>query len=506
MDTAHPSGADDTLPRLFVSHSTRDRELVDKFIDLLVTGAGLSRDAVFASSLPDRGIPLGQEFVDHIKNELTRAALVVFVVSQDFYRSRFCICEMGAAWALGKRVAPLLVRPLQYSDVAEVFAGAQLGLLYSSADLDSLKVVIENVFGIRTNVEGWNPKRDQFLDYLAMRDADARERADVLDRGDVLESIVDSAIYVAPDTIPELRSQIVRHLRTGEVLPTTYSYVSDSGLHHWIELTGDPGYVAYHESIGFFAETASEIAALSEARLKKRSIDFVSLGPGTGQKDQKLLAAFVARLERTDAPLYYYPFDINPEMITTAVRRVTGDRDLTARLRIKAVVADFQSLTLFKPVYQYRQFPNCVVLLGNTLGNMRDDRGFLEKLYESAMLPQDILLLEVRTRGGQGAMGNEALNKKFDFGPLELLGVEYNSHKLTYKSTEGRSVIPKTVTTVATYAEVRYRGQTFRDVKLSYVHQYDVASLRAVAQEIGFEVVKQYENEFSAVLVLARPV
>jgi hypothetical protein len=122
-------------------------------------------------------------------------------------------------------------------------------------------------------------------------------------------------------------------------------------------------------------------------------------------------------------------------------------------LLVKGIIAPFDSLGLFSHVYQDRPAPNVLSLLGNTLGNMSDDFGFLETLLASGMWPGDLLLLEVRCHvdedaGAGPGMGDET-KKRLNFGPLEMLGATYEEHRelVTIRREHSRSVIPNTVTT-----------------------------------------------------------
>jgi hypothetical protein len=162
---------------------------------------------------------------------------------------------------------------------------------------------------------------------------------------------------------------------------------------------------------------------------------------------------------------------------------------------VKGIIAPFDSMGLFSHVYKDRSGPNVVGLLGNTLGNMSDDYGFLETLLASGMWPGDLLLLEVRCHvdeeAGQGPGMGEETKKRLNFGPLEILGASYEDHRelITVRREHSRSVIPGTVTTVTRCERVRCSGMTWRDVRLCYVHEYSEADLDAVLAEIGFMTV-----------------
>ena len=118
---------DNSLKKIFISHATKDKEIVEELIDLLET-IGISSTQIFCSSFEGYGIPLGGNFLDTIKEELSAEVLVLFVITNNFYDSKVCLCEMGAAWALSKEHIPIVVPPLSYSDIQAVIPLTQ-GLL-----------------------------------------------------------------------------------------------------------------------------------------------------------------------------------------------------------------------------------------------------------------------------------------------------------------------------------------------------------------------------------------
>lgn len=62
------------------------------------------------------------------------------------------------------------------------------------------------------------------------------------------------------------------------------------------------------------------------AQTPNRHVDFVSLGPGDGKKDRMLIRAFFeASCNPPVSSLYYYPYDINSQMITQSLKEIGED-------------------------------------------------------------------------------------------------------------------------------------------------------------------------------------
>ena len=320
-----------------------------------------------------------------------------------------------------------------------------------------------------------------------------------LARGEHFEGIIDATIYLHMDSLLGRVDHRLRELlNTGQPIPTYYAYLTHHGYLNWVRLTEDHRYTYYRSSVELCEANAGEIAAEIVRATGRADLDYVALGPGTGSKDRALISSLIAA-HPEGGPLYYYPYDINPAMIVHAIQTVLSG-ELEDRVYVKGIIAPFDSLGLFSYVYKDRAGPNVIALLGNTLGNMSDDSGFLETLFSNGMWPGDILLLEVRCHVDQEAVRapgiGEELKKRFNFGPLEILGAAYEDHQdlITIRRERARSVIPNTVTTVTRCEQVRCGGKTWHDVRLAYVHEYSEDDLDHLITDVGFTILRKVQR------------
>lgn len=325
-----------------------------------------------------------------------------------------------------------------------------------------------------------------------------RQTAKVLNRGEVFSDITDATFFLMNQRSDD-KEDIVRRIRNGGLIPPQYIYKSNRGSMLWLDLCQDPEYKYFVDSIEFFHENIDDILHTIGDDIVKNSPDYISLGPGNGAKDKMFLIRLIERQGIRNSEFFYYPFDCSPMLISDTIRNVTRSKTIFDAIKIKAVVCDF-SMTLksFSPVYQYRPEPNIFTLLGNTLGNMDQDGAFLHTVKE-AMFPGDILIIEVRSITSQPANigGSLDTNKKFDFTPLDMLGVEYDEEKLRYSIQPNRSNIPDTRTWIASYHDFSIPGDDnkYESAFLSYVHEYNPSSLEKVIEATGFEILKHYPKE-----------
>ncbi|HDY7978930.1 TPA: toll/interleukin-1 receptor domain-containing protein [Vibrio vulnificus] len=150
--------------KVFISHASKDASLVEEVIELLET-MGLESHQIFCSSFDGYGINLGENFLETLKQELSSDTLVLFILTKNFYQSPVCLCEMGATWVLAKEHIPIVVPPLDYSDIQGVIPLTQGIKIDDPLKLNLLKEKIEKDFFLvqASSFSTWERKRDRVL-------------------------------------------------------------------------------------------------------------------------------------------------------------------------------------------------------------------------------------------------------------------------------------------------------------------------------------------------------
>ena len=161
--------------KIFISHASKDKDIVEELIELLEV-IGVKSSQIFCSSFEGYGIPLGENFLEIIKAQLTNDSLVLFVLTENFYQSAVCMCEMGAAWVLSKKHIPIVVPPLNYADIRGVIPNTQGLIINDAQKLNLLKQQIETQFQIngQENSVGWERKRNRILERINEHIADVK--------------------------------------------------------------------------------------------------------------------------------------------------------------------------------------------------------------------------------------------------------------------------------------------------------------------------------------------
>lgn len=150
--------------KIFLSHAAKDKVLADYLVDLLQTGTNISHDDIFCSSLEGLGIPPGKDFIEWIKSELQQPDVVIALLTPNYLDSHFCLCELGATWAMSHNMLPLLVPPLNYNDIDGVISVTQVSKIDNDDDMNEFASHLKEYLGdSKINIARWGLKKKKFL-------------------------------------------------------------------------------------------------------------------------------------------------------------------------------------------------------------------------------------------------------------------------------------------------------------------------------------------------------
>jgi hypothetical protein len=131
--------------RVFISHSSTDRAVVEALVHALEASLRLSRGDIRCTSLPGYKLEGGARTPDAIRSEIEGADFVLGVLSTTGERSDWVRFELGAAWALRRHLIPILI-DLRYEDLPEPIR--DLNALRASDENDVLQLIDEVAAGL----------------------------------------------------------------------------------------------------------------------------------------------------------------------------------------------------------------------------------------------------------------------------------------------------------------------------------------------------------------------
>ncbi|MBG9467715.1 hypothetical protein ABE55_14370 [Bacillus thuringiensis] len=96
----------------FISHATADAKLVSELVDFMESALKIERSKIYCTSgTGTRKMRTGNNFIENIKENVKGTKVVIFIFTPNYFKSNFCLAELGAAWALSSEVYPIIIPP-----------------------------------------------------------------------------------------------------------------------------------------------------------------------------------------------------------------------------------------------------------------------------------------------------------------------------------------------------------------------------------------------------------
>lgn len=200
------------------------------------------------------------------------------------------------------------------------------------------------------------------------------------------------------DKLAELTGDLKRpysETGDGKQILSGYSYWGIEPTIAWRHACNDAFYPVMKESLASFTRGWKRVLS----QLGDAGYHYISLGPGTGEKDRAVLSDLQPRYPG----MFYVPVDMSSEMLRVCMEPVRTLPFIRGfRSQVLPVQLDFNDEQNVRELAGLRQRlvddePVLFSLLGNTIANFEDDNQLLAMLTEHLIRPQDRLLLEVAT-------------------------------------------------------------------------------------------------------------
>lgn len=102
---------------IFISHKHLNQDIAEKLVDFIVATVSISRDRIRCTSTPGSQLPVGQSIEAQIKEDLSKAQVVIALLTKESKNAHWVLFELGAAWVLGKLIVPILAADLTNTDL-----------------------------------------------------------------------------------------------------------------------------------------------------------------------------------------------------------------------------------------------------------------------------------------------------------------------------------------------------------------------------------------------------
>jgi len=155
------------MKKIFISHSSIDKEIVDVFIDkILRLGLNIGTKDIACTSRKDTGVKTGDDIRNYIKENISNCDFVFFMISENYQNSQICLNEMGAAWATDRFVIPLVFPNVGFDNIGWLYNVRKGMKLNDSSALDTLFEDVCDKYDCRLKISTWNKQKDDFVKHI----------------------------------------------------------------------------------------------------------------------------------------------------------------------------------------------------------------------------------------------------------------------------------------------------------------------------------------------------
>lgn len=106
-------------PRIFISHRHKDEALASALVDLLDAAFLIEQEDIRCTSVQPYTLAPGDRTSEQLRIEISRADVVIGLLSPDTSESKYVLAELGASWGCEVPTFPLLIRGARFEDVPE---------------------------------------------------------------------------------------------------------------------------------------------------------------------------------------------------------------------------------------------------------------------------------------------------------------------------------------------------------------------------------------------------
>lgn len=157
----------ETSKRVFISHSSKDKDLLTEFVDeILIDGIGLKSSEIYCTSIEGLGIRNGEDMRKHIQDNISQCDYVFIILSENYKNSEICLNEMGAVWALNKTVKLFTIPPVSYDSLGWLMEVKQVHSLNNNSGLNELYDELTECYDLNKNATQWDRHKNKFIKYV----------------------------------------------------------------------------------------------------------------------------------------------------------------------------------------------------------------------------------------------------------------------------------------------------------------------------------------------------
>lgn len=162
-----PSGSQikELEKKIFISHSSKDKTLCDAFVELL-ENIGVPSENIIYTSSPYHGIPGDEDIFEYLKKHLFEGVYVIYMLSDNYYNSVYCLNEMGATWVNSNKSSTLILPGFNGDIKGVIDKNKKAYSLKEPIELIELKDKILRMYDLTLDGKKWERVRTKFYETL----------------------------------------------------------------------------------------------------------------------------------------------------------------------------------------------------------------------------------------------------------------------------------------------------------------------------------------------------
>lgn len=169
LNTSENVNSTSTKTMVFISHSSKDEKTVRQ-LETFLSGLGITQELIFCSSIEGQGVKNGERIEEKVRNSIKNSKLLLYVISQNFMESTYCVQELGAGWILRDYgISTFLIKldDIEYKDIRGFINSDFKCCELNDDNLDELIDNIRELYSIPHTSSTRNKKlKKSFLDAI----------------------------------------------------------------------------------------------------------------------------------------------------------------------------------------------------------------------------------------------------------------------------------------------------------------------------------------------------
>ena len=147
--TRHFRRAPSKWPAIFISHRHKDKEVAAALVDLLEGAFHVDVGDIRCTSVDPYRMKAGERTPDRLRAEISRAKVVLGILTPDTKDSSYVMFELGASWGQQVQTMPLLAKGATTADVPTPIGDLNFTQLSDEGDSRKLMSDLADIMGLR---------------------------------------------------------------------------------------------------------------------------------------------------------------------------------------------------------------------------------------------------------------------------------------------------------------------------------------------------------------------